>query len=107
MTLKHVIICVQKVLPSGVLLLEGRDGQTWKDHVCNCAPCRLPNVDGKMDPSLTMVPIGLQCMLCGQALGAATMLICDNYYQGWHMRYFMPPMEEVLVGKWFYPRCTQ
>jgi hypothetical protein len=31
-----VILCVQKVLPSRVLLLEGQDGQTWKDHVHNC-----------------------------------------------------------------------
>jgi hypothetical protein len=27
-------------------------GQTWKDHVRNCAPCHLPNVDGQIDPSL-------------------------------------------------------
>jgi hypothetical protein len=54
-----VILCVWKVLPFGVLLLEGRDGQTWKDHVHNCAPCQIPNVNGQMDPFLVMVPIGL------------------------------------------------
>jgi hypothetical protein len=42
-----------------MLLLEGQDGQTWKDHVCNCAPCHLPNVDGQMDPPLAMVLAGL------------------------------------------------
>ncbi len=63
---RHVILCVQKVLPSGMLLLEGWDGQTWKDHVRNCAPCHLPNVDGQVDPSLTVVLVGLSCMLCGQ-----------------------------------------
>jgi hypothetical protein len=55
----RVILHVRKVLPSGMLLLEGQDGQTWKDHVHNCAPCHLPNVDGQMDPSLTMVITGL------------------------------------------------
>jgi len=45
-TIGHVILHVQKVLPFGVLLLEGRDGQTWKDHVYNYAPYHLPNVDG-------------------------------------------------------------
>jgi hypothetical protein len=34
-------LCVQKVLPFEMLLLEGQDGQTWKYHVCNCAPCHL------------------------------------------------------------------
>ncbi len=84
------------------LLLEGRDGQTWKDLMCNCVPCLLPNVDGQIDLSLIMVPTSLQCMLYGQSLGITIMLICDNYYRGWHMGCFMPPLEEVLIGKWFY-----
>ncbi len=46
--------------------------------MCNYAQCHLPNVDGQIDPSLVMVLAGLQCMLCGQALGVATMLICDK-----------------------------
>jgi hypothetical protein len=75
--------------------------------VHNCAPCHLPNVDDQMDPSLVMVLIGLQCMLCGQALGATTMLICDKCSRGWHMGCFMPLMEEVSLGKWFCLRCTQ
>jgi hypothetical protein len=53
-TPRRVVLCVWKVLPFGVLL-EGQDGQTWKDHVHNCAPCHLPNVDGQMDASLIMV----------------------------------------------------
>ncbi len=46
-------------------------------------------------------------MLCGQALGATTMLICDKCFRGWHMGCLMPPMEEMLVDKWFCPWCTQ
>jgi hypothetical protein len=55
----HVILHVQKVLPLRLLLLEGQDGQTWKDYVWNCAPCHFPNVDGQIDPSLTMVLVDL------------------------------------------------
>ncbi len=33
-----VILGVWKVLPFGVLLLKGQNGQTWKDHMCNYAP---------------------------------------------------------------------
>ncbi len=73
----------------------------------NCAPCHLPNVDGQMDPSLAVVPTGLQCMLFGQALGATIMLICDKCYQGWHMKCLMPPLEEMPIGKWFCLWCTQ
>ncbi len=58
-TARCVILHVQKVIPSKVLLLEGQDGQTWKDHVRKCAPCHLPNVNGQIDPSLIVVPIGL------------------------------------------------
>jgi len=43
--------------------------------VCNHAPCHLPNVDGQIDPSLAMVHVGLQCMLCGQSLGVVTMMV--------------------------------
>jgi hypothetical protein len=41
----HVILYVQKVLPFNVLLLEGPNGQTWKDHMHNCAPCHFPIMD--------------------------------------------------------------
>jgi len=60
-----------------------------------------------MDPSLAMVFASLQRMLCGQALRDATMLICDKCFQAWHMGCLMPPMEEVPIGKWFCPWCTQ
>jgi hypothetical protein len=56
---------VQKVLPSRMLLLQGQNGQTWEDHVCNCAPSHLPNVDDQIDPFLDVVIVGLRCMLCG------------------------------------------
>ena len=30
------------ILPSGVLLLEEKDGQECRDNTKNCAPCHLP-----------------------------------------------------------------
>jgi hypothetical protein len=76
-----VILRLWKVLPLRMLLLEGQDGQTSKDHVHNCAPYHLSNVDGQIDPSLVMVPTSLWCMLCGQVLGTTTMLICDKCFE--------------------------
>jgi hypothetical protein len=48
----RLILHVRKALHFKVLLLKGQDGQTWKDHVRNCVPCHLPNVDGQINPSL-------------------------------------------------------
>jgi hypothetical protein len=41
-------------------MLEGHDGVVWKDHVRNCAPCHLPNVDGTIELSLAVVRAGLK-----------------------------------------------
>ncbi len=60
-----------------MILLKGRDGQTWKDHVCNCALCHFQHVDGQIDPFLVIIPIGLHCMLCGQSTRVVMMLSCD------------------------------
>jgi hypothetical protein len=105
-TAGRTILRVREVLASGVLMLEGHDGVVWKDHVRNCAPCHLPNVDGTVDPSLAMVRAGLKCMLCGSKGGAAHMLVCDRCYRGWHMACMTPPMDVVPVGRWVCPRCT-
>jgi hypothetical protein len=60
-----VILQIQMVLPSNVFLLEGQDGQAWKNHVHKCALCHLPHVDGEINPSLLVVLVKLRCMLCG------------------------------------------
>jgi hypothetical protein len=73
-------------------MLEGHDGVVWKDHVRNCAPCHLPNVDGTVDPSLAMIQADLRCMLCGSTGGATHMLVCDKCSRGWHMVCMTPPM---------------
>ncbi|CAM6085939.1 unnamed protein product [Calypogeia fissa] len=97
---------MREVLSSGVLVLEGRDGVVWKDHVRNCAPCHLPNVDGSMDPSLAPISASLRCMLCGSARDAAQMLVCDSCSRGWHIFCLTPPVEVVPVGRWVCPRCV-
>jgi hypothetical protein len=38
-----------------ILSLKGQDGETWKDHMWNCMPCHLLDVDGQIDPSLVVV----------------------------------------------------
>jgi len=67
--------------------------------VCNCAPYHLPNVNGQIDPSLAVILVGLWCMLCGQSIGATTMLVCDRCSKGWHMACLTLPLDQILVGK--------
>jgi hypothetical protein len=105
-TTGRTILRVQEVLASGVFMLEGHDGVVWKDHVHNCAPYHLPNVDGIVDPSLAMVWADLRCMLCGSKGGATHMLVCDRCSRGWHMACMTPPMDVVLARWWVCPHCT-
>jgi len=104
-TAGRTILRVREVLAFGVLMLEGRDGVVWKDHVRNYAPYHLPNVDGIVDPSLVVIRAGLRCMLCGSKGGAAHMLVCDRCSRGWHMACMTPPMDVVPAGWWVCPCC--
>ena len=104
-TAGRVILRVRQVLPTGVLELEGMDGRIWKDHTRNCAPCHLPNIDGRVDPNLSSIPASLKCMLCGRAQGAATMILCDDCSTGWHMQCLTPPLVQIPINKWRCPRC--
>jgi hypothetical protein len=101
-------VCVWKLLSSKMLLLEGQNGQTWKDHMhIYCTLCHLPNVDGQIDPSLYVASTNLQCMLYIESWRALIILVCDWYYRGWHMECLMLFLDEVQVGKWFCPWCTK
>ncbi len=67
----------------------------------NCVPCHLPNADGQIDPSLAIIFIGLQCMLCGQSIKVAIMLVCGMFdialgpCTGWQM--VLPSMHLIDV----------
>ncbi len=59
--MEHVILHLRMVLLLKMLLVQDKDGQTWKDHVHNCILCHLPNVDSQIDPSLFVVHVDLCC----------------------------------------------
>lgn len=35
--------------------LESSDGMVWEDHVCNCASCHLPHINGKLYSNRAML----------------------------------------------------
>ena len=102
----RTILRVKDVLPSGILLLEGKDGRECREHSKNCAPCHLP-IDGSVHPELAVVPEGLPCFACREKKGAASMLLCDHCQRGWHMACLTPPLSTLPFGAWTCPRCRK
>ena len=68
------ILQVKEVLPSGLLLLEGKDGRGCREHSKNCAPCHLP-IEGRVQPKF--YARGSFVFFMWEKKGAATMLLCD------------------------------
>ena len=72
----RTILRVKDVLPSSILLLEGKDGRECCEYCKNCALCYLP-IDGSVHPELAIVPDCFHCFMCGEKNGAVTILLCD------------------------------
>lgn len=100
-TAGKVILIAKKAYPSVVLELEGHNGRIWKDHSRNCALYRLPNVNGTMDPKLSVI----LRELCERAQGAAAMIQCNVCSTSWHIRRLTPPPDQVPTGRWNCPHC--
>ena len=65
MRVRHTILRVKEVLPSGVLLLEGRNGRKYREHSKNYAPCHLP-IESIVHFELAIVPEDFPCFVCGK-----------------------------------------
>ena len=72
----RTILRVKEVLPSGLLLLEGKDGKEYCAYFKNCVPCHLP-IESIVRLELTIVLEGLPCFMGGKKKISITMLLCD------------------------------
>lgn len=71
------IFHVKDVVPSDILLLEGKDGQKCQNHYKNCGDCHLP-IERTLHPKIVVVPNGLLCFVyCEKKRG--------NHVVVWHM----------------------
>ena len=59
----RTILWMKEVLPSGLLMLESKDGRECHEHSKNGAPCYLP-IEGTVHPKLAAVPEGFPCFVC-------------------------------------------
>lgn len=102
----RTILRVVKVLPSGVLELQGKCGKRIKDFMRNCAPCHLP-IDGTMDLDLANITASQKCQHCGSPNQPAKFLLCDRCQKGWHIFCLPQPLDTIPQGKWYCPGCMQ
>jgi hypothetical protein len=103
----RLVLGVKSVGSGGRLVLEGRDRKLIRDHVENCAPCHLPNLDLWQNPKLARGDVDHGCQVCHLTTRGSTMLLCDGCDEGWHRACLDPPLLAMPVGDWFCPRCSQ
>ena len=104
---KPLILRVVQLKPSGVIKLQDRAGQTVEVHSSKCAPCHLPDIDPRVDPTLAAPGGEHQCEHCHATDDEAYMVLCDACNKGWHTYCTQPPMERVPEGTWVCPDCTK
>jgi hypothetical protein len=83
---ERTILRVIKVLPSGLLLLEGNDGRECREHSKNCASNHL-SIDGTVHSELAVVPEGFPCLFVERK---KERLLCScvislNMISTWHV----------------------
>jgi hypothetical protein len=100
------ILRVVEVRPSGVLLLQGRCGNTTTANVSECAPCHLSNIDPTLDPTLQHIGANLPCNICGSPDESVPMLLCDGCNGGYHINCLSPPLSAVPTGIWICSECV-
>lgn len=62
---RSAILHIKDALPSGIMVLEGTNGQEYRGHLKNCVHCHLP-IKGALHPKLVVVHEGLPCFVCGE-----------------------------------------
>ena len=104
---KQLIARVLEVRDSGVVILQGKCGNTLSAHVSSLAPCHLPHMDGSIDPELAIPPADHACESCGFADAEDLMLLCDWCNNGWHTYCLEPKLTAVPKGDWICPTCIR
>ena len=100
-------ICrVLAVRPSGVLHLQGQCGNTLDEHISNCAPCHLSNIDPAIDRTLQHVTADFPCHVCGSTDDEDIMLLCDWCGLGYHIFCLSPALPSIPEDLWLCPTCV-
>lgn len=104
---RQIVARILELRESGVVILQGKCGQTMSTHVSNIAPCHLPHLDGTIDPDLAIPPADHPCEVCRMPDAEEVMLLCDWCNTGWHTYCLEPPLADVPEGDWLCPHCVK
>lgn len=99
------VLRVKEKRESGVVVLQGRDGQLIEENVVNCAPCHLPINNPVVDWSRFRPPKDYPCCVCHHPDRERLMLLCDWCHDGYHIGCLEPPLKRVPKGSWLCPAC--
>jgi hypothetical protein len=92
---QQLILRVLEVGANGVVLLQGRCGNTIRNNVQNLAPCHLPNIDGTIHHELARTSDNTVCERCNLPDDEAHMCMCDTCGAGWHTYCMTPSLDRV------------
>jgi hypothetical protein len=75
---------IREVRDSGVLLLQGKCGNTFTEHVNNVAPCYLTNIDTTMELGASQLHPSKGCTVCSRRDRLQEMYICGWCIEPYH-----------------------
>ena len=103
-TVQPHVLQVVEVRGTGVVILQGYNGQRISEQVKNVAHCSIPLADTVVHPELFVQTDPVFCRVCGSRKDAPTMLLCDICNQGCHVYCLPNPMMKISTGRW---KCHQ
>jgi len=101
------VLRVKEVRSSGVLILEGRDGNTMSHNMNHCSPCHLPIKALVTEKALPRPAHDLVCETCKKPDNPQAMILCDSCDRGFHTWCHHTPLEKVPRGKWLCSDCVR
>ncbi|KAK3279661.1 hypothetical protein CYMTET_12460 [Cymbomonas tetramitiformis] len=99
------ILQIKELPDDGTAVLQGRCGSTCDAHCSQIAICHLPDVDPTITYNLDDNE-DARCQVCKKADRPASILLCDDCNQGYHLGCLQPKLTRVPSEEfWYCPRC--
>ena len=94
------ILKVVAFRPSGVVIMQGRNGVQIQEQIKNVAPCSLPVKDAGTEPTRYTSNSSVFCRECGGREQEEAILLCDRCQKGYHYWCLTPRLLAIPSGSW-------
>ncbi|KAK3281814.1 hypothetical protein CYMTET_10410 [Cymbomonas tetramitiformis] len=99
------ILQIKELPNDGTAVLQSRCGSTCNAHCSQIAICHLPDIDPTITYNLDDNE-DARCQVCKKADRPASILLCDDCNQGYHLACLQPKLTRVPTEEfWYCPRC--